>query len=95
LNSTRDIVWQNSNGQAAIWLMNGSTATAVGAVSPFNPGPSGHIQGTGDCDGGDHSDILWQSDDGTPAIWFMDGMNFVSGGAAGSFNPGSGWHVIA
>ena len=62
---------------------------------PFNPGPSWHIQGTGDFNGDGKSDILWQGDDGTPAIWFMDGMNFLSGGAAGSFNPGRDWHVIA
>jgi hypothetical protein len=66
---------------------------AVGAVG-FNPGPSWHVEGTGDYNGDGKSDILWQSDDGTPAIWFMNGMNFIGGGAAGSFNPGSDWQVI-
>ena len=77
-----------SYGTAAMWLMDGPTATFVGAVVPFNPGPSWQIKGTRDFDGDGKSDILWQGDDGTPAIWFMDGMNFMGGAAAGSFNPG-------
>jgi hypothetical protein len=75
--------------------MNGMSALAVGAVGPFNPGPSWQIKGTGDYNDDQMSDILWQGDDGTPAIWLMNGMNFISVGAAGSFNPGSDWHVIA
>ncbi|MGB8515658.1 MAG: hypothetical protein WCE24_23090, partial [Pseudolabrys sp.] len=77
------------------WLMNGVNATAVGAVGPFNPGPSWHIEGTGDYNDDNKSDILWQNDNGTPAIWTMDGMNVISVGAAGSFNPGHDWHIIA
>jgi hypothetical protein len=89
-----DILWQNSDGTAAIWLMNGFNATAFGAVG-FNPGPSWQVQGTGDYNNDARSDILWQADDGTPAIWTMNGMTVTSAGAAASFNPGSDWHVIA
>jgi hypothetical protein len=46
-----DILWQNDNGTPAIWLMNGSTVLANSAVGPFNPGPSWHIEGTGDYNG--------------------------------------------
>ena len=75
--------------------MNGTTVLANGAVGPFNPGPSWHIEGTGDYNGDSKSDILWQNDNGTPAIWPMDGMNVISVGAAGAFNPGQDWHIIA
>ena len=75
--------------------MNGMNAVTVGAVGPFNPGPSWHVEGAGDYNDDGRSDILWQHDGGTPAIWFMDGMNFLGGAAAGSFNPGHDWHVIA
>ena len=34
-----DILWQNADGQASIWDMNGNTLTGGGAVSP-SPGPS-------------------------------------------------------
>ena len=92
-NGTSDILWQNSDGTPAIWLMNGMTAVAVGAVG-FNPGPSWHVEGSGDYSGDGRSDILWQGDDGTAAVWVMNGMNLVSS-AAGPFNPGADWHVIA
>jgi serralysin len=75
--------------------MDGMNATAVGPVGPGNPGPSWHVEGTGDFNGDGKSDILWQNDDGTPAIWFMDGRTLISGAVAGSFNPGPDWHIIA
>ena len=34
-----DILWQNANGQASIWEMNGSNVTGGGPVAA-NPGPS-------------------------------------------------------
>lgn len=36
------ILWQNDNGQASIWLMNGATPTAEVLVGS-NPGPTWHI----------------------------------------------------
>jgi hypothetical protein len=42
-----DILWQNANGQAAVWDMNGATLTGGGAVTP-NPGASWKAIGTGD-----------------------------------------------
>jgi hypothetical protein len=86
-------VWQGQDGTAAVWLMVGTDAVSVTAVGS-NPGPSWHIEGTGDFNGDGKSDILWQNDDGTPAIWTMDGTNVVSIATAGSFNPGSDWHMI-
>jgi hypothetical protein len=40
--SQSDILWQNSNGQAAIWLMNGTTPTSE-VLAGNNPGPAWHI----------------------------------------------------
>jgi len=37
-----DIAWQNDSGQAAIWLMNGSTQIGGGTVGA-NPGTDWHI----------------------------------------------------
>ena len=83
--SASDILWQNSDGTAGIWLMNGLTATSVGSAGPhgawpYNPGPSWHIKGDADFDFDGKSDILWQNDDGTPGIWLIDGLTAVSHG---------------
>jgi hypothetical protein len=101
-----DILWQNSDGLPAIWLMNGGAAemgtgrniTSLGGVGPFgpfpfNPGPSWHIKDTGDFNGDGRSDILWQGSDGTPAIWLMNGLNALATGAVGPFNPGPSWLI--
>ena len=73
--------------------MDGTNATFVGAVGPFNPGPTWHIKGTGDFNGDGKSDIIWQGDDGTASIWLMDGTNATFVGAVGPFNPGPGWQI--
>jgi hypothetical protein len=88
-----DILWQHTDGTAAIWLMDGLTALNVGTVGT-NPGTSWHIMGSGDYNGDHNSDILWQKDDGTPGIWFMSGLSLLGAGVAGSFNPGPEWHII-
>ena len=87
-----DILWQGSDGTPAIWLMDGTNAVTVGAVGPFNPGPSWQIKGTGDFNGDGKSDILWQGSDGTPAIWLMDGMNVM---CAGCRRPVQSWAELA
>ena len=72
-----DILWQNSDGTPAIWLMDGMSAVGIGPAGPFNPGPSWQVKRAGDFNGDGNSDILWQNSDGTPAIWLMDGMSAV------------------
>ena len=92
-----DILWQNSNGQAAIWEMNGLTQIAGGSqlVGP-NPGPNWKAVGTGDFNGDGHSDILWQNASGQAAIWEMNGLTQIAGGSqlVGP-NPGPSWHAVA
>jgi FG-GAP-like repeat len=90
-----DILWQNSDGTPAIWLMNGTSVASLGGIGPFpfNPGPSWQIKGTGDFNFDTKADILWQGSDGTPAIWLMNGMNALAVGAVGPFNPGPSWQI--
>jgi VCBS repeat protein len=87
-----DILWQNDNGTAGIWLMNGLSVIADSAVG-FNPGPSWKIKAPGDFNGDGSADILWQNDDGTPGIWTMNGLTRMAGANVG-FNPGPSWKVI-
>ena len=75
-----DILWQNANGQAAIWDDERDQRIGGGARGP-NPGPSWTDVGTGDFNGDGHSDILWQNANGQAAIWEMNGTNPIGGGA--------------
>jgi hypothetical protein len=38
-----DILWQNLDGQPAIWLMDGFNLISGTNVGPFNPGPAWHV----------------------------------------------------
>jgi len=86
-----DILWQNTNGQAAIWEMNG-TSIIGGALVGSNPGPSWRIIATGDFNGDGYSDILWQNTSGEVYIWEMNGTTVIGGASLG--NPGPSWHAI-
>ena len=91
-----DILWQNANGQASIWEMNGTSQVAGGSalVGP-NPGPSWKAVGTGDFNGDGHSDILWQNTNGQVAIWEMNGTSQIAGGSAVlAADPGPSWKVL-
>ena len=88
-----DLLWQNANGQASIWEMNGNTLIGGGAVSP-NPGPAWQAVGTGDFNGEGPSDILFQNTgSGEASIWDMNG-NTLTGGGPVTPNPGPSWKAI-
>jgi hypothetical protein len=86
------ILWQNADGQAAIWDMNGTNIILSGFVGP-NPGTSWKAIDTGDFDGDGKSGILWQNASGQAAIWDLDGTRLVDAGTVGS-NPGTSWKAI-
>jgi hypothetical protein len=86
-----DILLQNTDGQVAIWEMNGTNMIAHAPVA--DPGPSWRAIGTADFNGDGKSDILLQNTDGRVAIWEMNGTNLI-GGAVESNNPGPSWRAI-
>jgi hypothetical protein len=88
-----DLVWQNTNGQAAIWDMNGTSVSATEVVGP-NPGPNWRLVGTGDFNGNGQSDLLWQNvSTGQAAIWDMSGTN-VTSTAVVAGDPGPSWKLV-
>jgi hypothetical protein len=87
-----DLLWQNDNGQASIWEMDGITRIGGGPAGA-NPGPTWNAIGTGDFNDDGKPDILWQNTDGQASIWEMDGTTKIGGGPAGA-NPGPTWKVI-
>src|SRR5262249_13984250 len=73
-----DLLWQNDNGDLALWQSNGS------AVNPFsgsnqeslpNPGAGWHVASTNDFDGNTAADILFQNNAGNLAIWEFQSFN--------------------
>jgi hypothetical protein len=72
-----DVLWQNTSGSRALWLMNGTTFGS----SIFLPSvaTSWKIVGSGDFNGDNKPDILWQNSSGARAIWLMNGITYSSG----------------
>jgi Trypsin len=79
-NGTR-ILWRHTNGQVAIWFMDGGTIVGEAYPGGQDPGLTWEIQGVGDFDNDGHSDILWRHVSGQLAIWFK-------GDLAGAAYPG-------
>jgi hypothetical protein len=82
-----DILWQDSNGSAALWLMDGLSVTSGGGLIGAGTGWSARL--IGDFNGDARSDIVWQHADGSAAIWLMNGLSATSSG--GLLGPGTGW----
>jgi hypothetical protein len=92
-----DVLWRNSNGSLAIWLMNGTAITSSGGIT-FNgaavaPDASWHVVEIGDFNGDGKSDILWRNDSGAVAEWLTNGTAIsqvvtpTAGGAPVSPDP--------
>jgi len=85
-----DILLQNDNGQAAVWLMNGTNVVTTGNVGTADP--TWHVKSAGDFSGDGKADILLQNDNGQAAVWLMNGTTLLSSTNVGS-NLGTTWHV--
>jgi ELWxxDGT repeat protein len=76
-----DVIWRNSNGSLAEWLMDGSAIGASSALT-FNgtavtPDVSWHVVEIGDFNGDGLADILWRNDNGTVNEWLMNGSTIT------------------
>src|SRR5262249_29028972 len=80
-----DLLWQNANGQVAMWLMNGAATLSQAIID--NPGPAWHVVGTGDSfNFTGRAGIYWQNSSGQLAVWQMDGTAVKFGTVVGD-NP--------
>jgi hypothetical protein len=84
------VVLQNDSGAVAVWDLYGTTIFQSGLVA--NPGPSWHVDGTGDFYNDGQPDVLLQNDNGAVAIWELNGTTIDQSGVV-SANPGTSWHI--
>jgi ELWxxDGT repeat protein len=96
-----DILWRNSSGEVATWLMNGTSITSgadltSGGVA-VRPDASWSVAGTGDFNGDGNADILWRDTSGEVAIWTMNGNTITSGAdvtsGGSAVRPDASWSV--
>jgi hypothetical protein len=75
-----DILWHNTNGNTAIWLMtwNGSQVLMSSSNDLGLVPTSWNVVVAGDFNGDGKSDILWSNANGDTAIWFMNGAVMLS-----------------
>jgi hypothetical protein len=71
-----DVLWRESAGQLAMWLMNGSTVTTSSLLSSVPIVWT--IVGVGDFNANDRADILWPDTAGQLAMWLMNVTTVVS-----------------
>ncbi|WP_342346737.1 PASTA domain-containing protein, partial [uncultured Nitrospira sp.] len=83
-NGKADLVWRNnSTGNTAIWLMDGTTIAASGF--PGGVPVAWKIAGVGDVNGDGKADVIWRNgSSGGVAVWLMDGVTIISTGFPGS-----------
>jgi FG-GAP-like repeat len=79
-----DILWRDTTGDVAIWLMNGATVSTFGGLG--NVPTTYSIALVGDYNGDGMSDLLWRDTSGNTSIWFMNGTMVASTGAVGNIS---------
>src|SRR5208282_4302776 len=73
-----DILWRDTSGDVAIWLMNGTTVLNPTTSYVATVSTTWSIVETGDFYGTGMSDILWHDTSGDTAIWEMNGTTILN-----------------
>ncbi|MDT3777994.1 VCBS repeat-containing protein [Nitrospira sp. MA-1] len=86
-----DLVWRHTNGNAAVWLLNGtavpSSMGSLGGVSS-----AWQVAGVGDTDADGKADIIWRNTtSGAVAVWLMNGVTMTSAGFPGTAS--TAWQI--
>ena len=85
-----DIAWRNSNGDVAIWLMNGTQTLSAPDIG--NVPTSWSIVGQRDVNGDGYADLIWRNTNGDVAIWLMNGTQVLSAPDIG--NVPTNWTIV-
>jgi len=82
-----DVLWQDTSGNVAMWLMNGAQILQAAGVATT----TWTIVGQRDFNGDGKSDILLRDNSGNLGFWFMNGAQIAQ--AAGIANVSSVWSI--
>jgi hypothetical protein len=85
-----DIAWRNSNGDVAIWLMDGTQILSAPDVG--NVPTSWSIVGQRQLNNSGYADLIWRNTDGDVAIWLMNGSQILS--APDLANVPTSWSIV-
>jgi len=88
-----DILWRDTSGNVAMWLMNALSVTNANAAFVGNVPTAFSIVETGDFNGDSMSDILWRDTSGNVAIWFMNSTIVLNPDTAGVGNVPTVWTI--
>ena len=84
-----DVLWENSDGSAAVWLMNGLVSNGDAGI--LGPGSGFTVALMADFDGDGKTDLLWSHPDGRAIMWTMNGTAATA--KVHLLPPGTGWHA--
>lgn len=90
-----DLVWQNTNGWVAVWLLQGTNCLKQTRIGSAPAAPGWTVGATGDLDGDGHPDLLFQNTSGVTAVWLMDGTNITRQLRLNAPLLSSGWRMAA
>ena len=85
-----DILWRDSSGNVASWLMSGATISSNTLVASVPTTWS--IVGQRDFNGDGKADILWRDSSGNVALWLMNGGTVTSNLFVG--NVPTTWSIV-
>jgi subtilisin-like proprotein convertase family protein len=88
-----DLLFRHSDGNLAVWLMDGLTMKSSAFLNPRGSASWKAID-TADFNKDGKVDILFQNDDGNLAVWFMDGLELSSVGVVRPSRAGTGWRAV-
>jgi FG-GAP-like repeat/FG-GAP repeat len=85
-----DIVWRDTSGDIAAWLMSGAAVTSSAGLG--NVPTTWSIVGQRDFNGDGNADLLWRDTSGNTAMWLMNGTAVASSLSVG--NVPTNWSVV-
>jgi len=84
-----DVLWRDTTGDVAMWLMNGGQVLQTGSLG--NIPTAWSVIGQRDFTGAGYADLLWRDTTGDLSMWFMNGITVSSAASLG--NVATVWTV--